>query len=128
LTEGKVHDLAAAAFHWRAHWTDIFDRGYLSFDFLTAILEASAHCVIRFKRGISYCLLASLAVPEAPKSVGLTLLSDEHLTFPHWEGVILRLVSYSLPEGKIYWVLTDRFDLSALSVAQLYKERWTIET
>jgi hypothetical protein len=46
---------------------------------------------------------------------------------PGWEGVLLRLVSYRLPDGKLIRVLTDRFDLSALSVAQLYKERWTIE-
>jgi hypothetical protein len=30
-----------------------------------------------------------------------------------------------LPDGKLIRVLTDRFDLSALSVAQLYKERWS---
>jgi hypothetical protein len=39
----------------------------------------------------------------------------------------LRLVSYQLPDGKLIRVLTDRFDLSARSRAQLYKERWTIE-
>jgi hypothetical protein len=39
----------------------------------------------------------------------------------------LRLVSYRLPDGKLIRVLTDRFELSALSVAQLDKERWTIE-
>jgi hypothetical protein len=32
-----------------------------------------------------------------------------------------------LPDGKLIRVLTDRFDLSALSIEQLYKERWTIE-
>jgi hypothetical protein len=32
-----------------------------------------------------------------------------------------------LPDGKLIRVLTDRFELSALSVAQLDKERWTIE-
>ncbi len=129
LTTGKVHDLqAAAAFHWLANWTYIFDRGYVSFDFLTLILEAGAHFVIRFKRKIKYEVVASFAVPEAPKGPDLTLLSDEHMTFPNWAGVILRLVSYRLPDRKIYWVLTDRFDLSALSVAQLYKERWSIET
>ncbi len=41
--------------------------------------------------------------------------------------MVLRLVSYQLPDGKLIRVLTDRFDLSALSVAQLYKERWKIE-
>jgi hypothetical protein len=46
---------------------------------------------------------------------------------PGWEGVLLRLVSYQLPDGKLIRVLTDRFDLSVVSIAQLYKERWTIE-
>jgi hypothetical protein len=41
--------------------------------------------------------------------------------------VLLRLVSYQLPDGCVVRVLTDRFDLSALSVAQLYKERWKTE-
>jgi hypothetical protein len=40
---------------------------------------------------------------------------------PGWESVVLRLVSYQLPDGKLIRVLTDRFDLSALSIAQLYK-------
>jgi hypothetical protein len=129
LTTGKVHDLtAAAAFNWVANWTYIFDRGYVGFDFLTIILEAGAHFVIRLKREIKYEVVESFAVPEAPKSAGLTLLSDEHITFPNWGGVILRLVSYRLPDKKIYRILTDRFDLSALSVAQLYKNRWAIET
>jgi hypothetical protein len=128
LRAGKVHDLqAAAAFNWVAHWTYIFDRGYVSFAFLTEILEASAHFVIRFKAGINYCVVHSFAVPLQPASAGLTLLSDEHVTFPNWEGVIWRLVSYRLPDGKLMRVLTDRFDLTALSVAQLDKERWTIE-
>src|SRR2546421_3888835 len=55
------------------------------------------------------------------------MTSDWTIRLPGWEGVLLRLVSYQLPDGKLIRVLTDRFDLSALSVAQLYKERWTIE-
>jgi IS4 transposase len=49
------------------------------------------------------------------------------IRLPGWEGVVVRLVSYQLPDGKLIQVLTERFDLSALGVAQLYKERWTIE-
>jgi len=41
--------------------------------------------------------------------------------------VILRLVVYQLTDGKIIRVLTSRHDLSALSIAMLYKERWSIE-
>jgi hypothetical protein len=128
VTTGKVHDLkGAATLQWARHWTYIFDRGYLGFDFLSALLDAGAHFVVRFKEGVGYRILERFAVPQAPATAGFRLTSDWTIRLPGWEGVVLRLVSYQLPDGKLIRVLTDRFDLSALSVAQLYKERWTIE-
>jgi hypothetical protein len=128
VTTGKVHDLkGAATLHWARHWTYIFDRAYLGFDFLTTLLDAGAHFVVRFKEGVGYHILDRFAVPQAPATAGFRLTSDWTISLPGWEGVLLRLVSYRLPDGKLIRVLTDRFDLSAISVAQLYKERWTIE-
>jgi IS4 transposase len=128
VTTGKVHDLRGAArLHWARHWTYIFDRAYLGFDFLTTLLDAGAHFVVRFKAGVDYRILERFAVAQAPATAGFRLTSDWTIRLPGWEGVLLRLVSYRLPDGKLIRVLTDRFDLSALSIAQLYKERWTIE-
>ena len=128
VTTGRVHDLkGAATLHWVRHWTYIFDRAYLGFDFLTTLLDAGAHFVVRFKGGVSYRILDRFPVPQAAATAGFRLTSDWTISLPGWEGVVLRLVSYRLPDGKLIRVLTDRFDLSALSVAQLYKERWTIE-
>jgi hypothetical protein len=128
ITTGKVHDLKGAArLHWARHWTYIFDRAYLGFDFLSTLLDAGAHFVLRFKEGVSYRILDRFAVPQAPVTAGFRLTSDWTISLPGWKGVVLRLVSYRLPDGKLIRVLTDRFDLGALSVAQLYKERWTIE-
>jgi hypothetical protein len=128
VTTGKVHDLrGAATLQWASHWTYIFDRGYLGFDFLSTLLDAGAHFVVRFKDGVGYHILERFAVPHVPATAGFRLTSDWTIRLPGWEGVLLRLVSYQLPDGKLIRVLTDRFDLSALSVAQLYKERWTIE-
>jgi hypothetical protein len=128
VTTGKVHDLRGATpLHWARHWTYIFDRAYLGFDFLTTLLEAGAHFVVRFKEGVGYRILDRFPVPQAPTTAGFRLTSDWTIRLPGWEGVLLRLVSYRLPDGKLIRVLTDRFDLSALSIAQLYKERWTIE-
>jgi hypothetical protein len=128
VTTGKVHDLKGAApLRWARHWTYIFDRAYLGFDFLSTLLDAGAHFVVRFKAGVGYRILDRFAVAPAPATAGFRLTSDWTISLPGWEGVLLRLVSYQLPEGKLIRVLTDRFDLSALSIAQLYKERWTIE-
>jgi hypothetical protein len=128
VTTGKVHDLRGAmSLRWTRHWTYLFDRAYLGFDFLTTLLEAGAHFVVRFKEGVNYRIFKRFAVPQAPATAGFRLTSDWTISLPGWEGVVLRLVSYRLPDGKLIRVLTDRFDLSAGSVAQLYKERWTIE-
>jgi IS4 transposase len=128
VTTGKVHDRKGAArLHWARHWTYIFDRAYLGFGFLSTLLDAGAHFVVRFKEGVGYHILERFAVPQAPAAAGFRLTSDWAIRLPGWEGVVLRLVSYRLPDGKLIRVLTDRFDLSALSVAQLYKERWAIE-
>jgi Transposase DDE domain len=128
VTTGKVPDLKGAApLQWARHWTYIFDRGYLGFAFLSTLLDAGAHFVVRFKAGVGYRILERFAVPQAPATAGFRLTSDWTIRLPGWEGVLLRLGSYRLPDGKLIRVLTDRFDLSALSVAQLYKERWTIE-
>jgi hypothetical protein len=128
VTTGKVHDLKGAApLRWARHWTYIFDRAYLGFDFLSTLLEAGAHFVVRFKAGVGYRILERFAVEQAPATAGFRLRADWTIRLPGWEGVVLRLVSYQLPDGKLIRVLTDRFDLSALSIAQLYKERWTIE-
>jgi Transposase DDE domain. len=128
VTTGKVHDLKGAVpLHWSRHWTYIFDRAYRGFDFLTPLREAGAHFVVRFKAGVNYRILQRDPVPEAPQGAGLRLKADWTICLPGWEGMVLRLVSYRLPDGKLIRVLTDRFELSALSVAQSYKERWTIE-
>jgi Transposase DDE domain len=128
FTTGKVHDLKGAAhMAWAAHWTYVFDRGYFCFRFLAGVVEAGAHFVVRFKDGVNYRILERRPVPVAPSTAAIRLRSDWMVCLPGWPGVVLRLVSYTLPDGKLIRVLTNRFDLSALSVAQLYKERWKIE-
>jgi hypothetical protein len=127
---GKVHDLQATlALTWCAGWTYLFDRGYFSFDLLAVLLNAGAHFVIRFKRGVAYRVVKRFPVPELKCPAGIReITSDWVVKLPGWDSeVLLRMVSYNLTDGKLIRVLTSRHDLSALSVAQLYKERWTIE-
>src|ERR687892_652697 len=98
VTTGKVHDLRGVArLHWARHWTYIFDRAYLGFDFLRTLLEAGAHFVVRFKAGVGYRILDRFIVPQAPAMVGFRLTSDWTIRLPGWEGVVLRLISQRTP-------------------------------
>jgi hypothetical protein len=127
---GKVHDLkAAATLKFGAGWTYLFDRGYFSFDFLTVVLNAGAHFVIRLKDGVNYCVVARHQIPEVKLPAGVkAILKDWTVSLPGWDQeLLLRLVVYQLTDGKVIRVLTSRHDLSALSIVMLYKERWAIE-
>lgn len=128
---GKVHDMAAtAALEWSAGWTYLFDRGYFSFDLLTGLINAGAHFVIRFKDGVSFRIVYRNKIPKLALPVGIKeLVTDWTIVLPGMDReLMLRLITYRLTDGKQIRVLTDRFDLTALSIAQLYKGRWTIET
>jgi len=127
---GKIHDLkATSALAWSAGWTYLFDRGYFSFDLLGELLTAGAHFVIRFKDGVEHRIFERHEIPDLKLPAGIRAIrSDWTVILPGWDrNLILRLVSYQLTDGKLIRVLTDRHELSALSIAQLYKERWTIE-
>src|SRR5262245_31704524 len=127
---GKIHDLkATSALAWSAGWTYLFDRGYFSFDLLGALLTAGAHFVIRLKDRVEHRILERHEIPDLRLPAGMRAIrSDWTVVLPGWDrDLILRLVSYQLTDGKLIRVLTDRHDLSALSIALLYKERWTIE-
>src|SRR5499433_278777 len=121
---GKVHDLKAIPdLVWSAGWTYLFDRGYFSFDLLGMLLNAGAHFVIRLKSGIEYRILERRQIPELSLPAGMRAIrSDWTILLPGWDrDLVLRLVSYQLTNGILIRVLTERHELSALSIAQLYK-------
>ncbi len=128
VTPGKVHDAnEVVKMVWKAGWTYVQDRGYVSFKRLAQMLECGAHFVVRLKRGMGWKIVERRPVPWGIQGGGIRLLSDWTVLLPGWSELLLRIVSYRLPDGRVVRVLTDRFDLVALSIAQLYKERWKIE-
>lgn len=130
LGPGRVHDLKAATqLRFCAGWTYLFDRGYFSFDFLSALLEVGAHFVIRLKDGVDYRVVCRHAIPDLKMPAGVKeILKDWTVKLPGWDRDLpLRLVVYRLTDKREISVLTSRHDLSALSIVMLYKERWSIE-
>jgi Transposase DDE domain len=128
LTPGKGHAAnPAVKVTWEAGWTYVQDRGSVSFKRLQQLLTARAHFVVRLKRGLAWPIGERRPVPTARRQGDLRRLRDWTVRLAGWPEVELRIVSYRRPDGRLVRVLTDRFELTAASVAQLYKERWKID-
>jgi len=130
VTTGKVHDVNILdMIHWPAGAIVVIDRGYLDFARLQALHQRQVSFVIRAKDNMRYTRVAGR---EVDKSTGLRsdqsillVTPKSRLAYPER----LRRVSYRDPETNKFLVfLTNRFDLPALTIAEIYRNRWAVET
>jgi IS4 transposase len=129
LHEGNRHEVASLdeiPMYPGSYYT--MDRGYLDFLRLHRLHAAGAFFVTRLKAGIKHYVVESRPVVQATGlrcDQTIRLSSHKgHKCFPE----SLRRVSYvDLETGKAFVFLTNRFELDALVIAQIYRRRWAIE-
>ena len=128
ITTASVHDskmMPEIPYEKDAHY--IFDRGYNDFGNLYKIHLIEAFFVVRAKRNVK--IKAEKWKRRHPENV----LSDAIGVFTVYKSSKaypeeIRKIVYQDPEtGKIYIFLTNDFDTDALTIALLYKYRWSIE-
>ena len=129
VTEGKTHDLNFLdwlVFEPGAFY--IMDRGYIDFERLYRIHQSRAFFVIRSKGNLAH---TRLSYRDVDKSTGLrsdrTIQVNGPLTSQYYPVPLRRVHYFDAETGNRIVVLTNHFDLPALTVAQLYKSRWSVE-
>jgi len=128
ISDGKLHDVnildqiipEAGAFY-------IMDRGYLDFTRLHRLHQAGSFFVTRAKANLRFTRRYSLPTDRASGIICDQLgtltgfYSQQH--FP----TTIRRIKIKDAEGKTLVFLTNHLDLSAQSIADLYRCRWQIE-
>jgi uncharacterized protein DUF4372/DDE family transposase len=129
ITEGLVQDmnildhliLEPGAFY-------VLDRGYIDFKRLYAIEQASAYFVTRAKINFSFKRIYSHPIDKA---TGLrcdqTIQMVDRGSKKDYPKKLRRVKYYDGEKNDSWVFLTNNFQISALQVAQLYKQRWKIE-
>jgi len=127
VTDGKTHDRRAVQdLHFEPDDLLIFDRAYLDYAWLYRLNQGGVWFVTRLKTNCCYEVLQSRAASGPVLANQIIRLSSPQGQARYPE--LLRRVHYQDPEtGKKYVFLTNRLDLSALEVAELYRRRWQIE-
>lgn len=129
ITKAKVHDvnfLDRLEFERDAIY--IMDRGYLDFERLHAIHAQGAFFVVRAKWSLSFQRLYSHIID---RNTGLrcdqTIRLRHFYSRKHYPDKLRRIKYYDLETDTYYVYLTNNFDISAQTVADLYRHRWQIE-
>ena len=106
----------------------IMDRGYLDYKRLYRVKEQLGYFIIRAKKNIIFRRLYSKKVD---KSTGLrcdqTIVMTGYYTAKSYPEKLRRVKFYDESSKKSLVFLTNNFDITAITVAQLYKNRWKIE-
>ena len=130
LTNGNVHDVKAldcVPIEAGAYY--LMDKGYVDFNRLYKLIHLKrAFFVTRAKSNMIYETIAHMPVDqetgvikdETIKLIGLKTSKD----YPEY----IRMVTYEdFATNTVYNFLTNDFELSSLTIAELYRERWKVE-
>ena len=129
ISDGKLHDVNVLdELPIEAGSIYVMDRGYVDFERLHRITRSLAFFVTRAKSTFSFERIYSHPVD---KSTGLICDQTIKLTVPATAKKYpdkLRRVKYRDPEtDKLLVFLTNNFDVTAETVAAIYKQRWQVE-
>jgi hypothetical protein len=129
ITEAKVNDVNAMdLIPYESESYYIFDRGYVDFTRLHKITNHSAYFVIRAKSNLKFNRMYSNKVN---KTTGVQCdqvgkLSGFYVS-KQYPDKLRRVKFYDEETKRTFVFLTNNFELSALHIALLYKNRWQVE-
>lgn len=135
LTPAACSEPAALAAAVRPGRLYVVDRGYADYELFATIIAAGSSLIARVKDNTAFVVQEERPLTAAAAEAGVvrdviisrlgTSHHKDHLKRP-MRLVIVRTVGR---DGKIIelWLITDRLDLDADSVALAYHFRWTVE-
>jgi len=128
ITEAAVHDSKAMKeIPYEPDSYYIFDRAYNNFKMLYKIQQIEAHFVVRSKKNLKYKAIKWKR--RLPKNVRSDVTIELTGFYPkQYYPETLRLVRYwDQEQEREFTFLTNATQISALQVAELYKNRWQVE-
>jgi Transposase DDE domain/Domain of unknown function (DUF4372) len=128
--ENEQRHLPALCAHLRAGEIALFDRGYYEFAQFQALTDRGIFYVTRAREGLVYHVVKNLPRPKNPRILNdqLIVLTACAARRDHPDRLrrVVAIVEVDGQDREMVFI-TNNFDWSAASVAELYRCRWDIE-
>ncbi len=129
ISKGKMHDVNAMDhIEWKLGSWYVMDRGYLDFERLHRIHQCQAWFVTRSKKNTKFQRLYSKKVDKAK---GILCDQKVRLTgtnaIKNYPELIRRIKLIDGETGKRLVFLTNNMNVDAVTITQVYKNRWHVE-
>lgn len=108
----------------------VMDRGYQSFKLFWEWTTSQIYFVTRLKETINYNIIAE---NDLPKEGAEHIMKDEIIepteteSRKEYPGQLRRIAVYDQKQNRTIVLLTNNFSWTAETVAELYKQRWSVE-
>ena len=129
MTEGRISENEQArAFGVPKGSVLVFDKGYNNYRWHKALTDKGIYWVTRIRGNAKYNVLERR---ETDNSLSVT--SDQTIKYSSKQRdgdrlYPIRRIGYRDPDtGRHYVFITNHFDLSAQTIADIYKQRWQVE-
>ena len=103
----------------------VFDRGYLDYERFDRMTDDGYFFLSRLRKNAVIWDVYDFKLPE-----GTTVLSDQMVLIGTTQNRVenyFRLLKVIDSKGNLLQLITNRFDLSAEEISEMYKSRWAIE-
>jgi hypothetical protein len=128
VTNGKTSDIKAARrFQFERGTIVAIDRGYIDYEWFVQLTHQGVYFVTRLKDNAAVEIVESRPIPA-----GTNILKDQIIYFknhavPDGDHYFRIVEIWDEEKGRSFTFLTNNLDLSAKTIAAIYKDRWQIE-
>lgn len=128
FTDGRKADVRVArAMHFSAGTILLVDRGYIDYAWWWGLTTAGVWFVTRMKSNCDYKVRECRPTNRTQGIMADQTIKLKGVKGREYEGKLRRVSYRDHATGHWYEFVTNRFDLSAATICDLYKARWKVE-
>jgi hypothetical protein len=128
ITDGKVHEInIARSLRFTPGTIIVFDRGYVDYEWFRSLSEQKVWFVTRLRETARYRPIQDRPLTRSHVVADQVIELEKDPRY-HFEPLRLRRVEIRLQDGSTMEFFTNNFQLAAATIAEIYRERWQIES